>query len=111
MGNKNKNLRNYITLSGKNPFSEWLSKLDPSTRVRVRRRLDRVELGNFGDHEPVGEGVYELRLFFGPGYRIYYAEYDDTIVILFCAGHKGTQVKDIKLAKSYWRELKERSDE
>lgn len=110
--NIHKNLRNYATLSGKVPFLEWLNSLkDPSTRLRIRRRLDRLELGNLGDCEPVGEGVSELRLFFGSGYRIYFAEQDNEIIILLCAGDKGSQKKDIKTAKMYWNELKERSDE
>jgi putative addiction module killer protein len=69
------------------------------TRLRVRRRLDRLELGNPGDCEPVDDGVFELRLFFGSGYRIYFAEQDDTIIILLYAGDKSSQTKDIKIAK------------
>jgi len=110
--NNHKILRNYITLAGKVPLLEWLNKLkDPISRLRIRRRLDRLELGNLGDCEPVGDGVFELRIFFGPGYRIYFAEQDDTIIILLCAGDKSSQTKDINLAKNYWQELKERSDE
>lgn len=76
-------LRNYVTPSGKIPFLEWLNSLkDTTTRLRIRRRIDRLELGNFGDCEPVGDGVCELRLFFGSGYRIYFGELDDEIVIL-----------------------------
>jgi putative addiction module killer protein len=109
--NIHKILRNYIMPSGKIPFLEWLSNLkDSTTRLRIRRRLDRLELGNFGDCESVGEGVSELRLFFGSGYRIYFAELDNTIVVLLCAGDKGSQIKDIKIAKTYWNELKERCD-
>jgi putative addiction module killer protein len=105
-------LRNYATPSGKVPFLEWLNGLkDPGTRLRIRRRLDRLELGNLGDCEPVGEGVSELRLFFGSGYRIYFAEQDDVIIILLCGGDKGSQKKNIKAAKMYWHELKGRSDE
>ena len=105
-------LRNYKDASGKIPFLDWLNSLkDPNIRLRVRRRLDRLEVGNFGDCKSVGEGVFELRLAFGSGYRIYFAEHDDTIIILLCGGDKGTQVKDIKKAKIYWIELKERSDE
>ena len=76
MNNANKRLlRNYINTDGGEPFQEWLDNLkDPVTRARIRRRLDRVELGNFGDHEFLGDGVFELRLFFGSGYRIYCAE-------------------------------------
>jgi len=105
-------LRTYITPNGKIPFSTWLNGLtDPGTRLRIRRRLDRLEIGNYGDCEPVGDGVFELRLFFGAGYRIYFAESDDAIVILLCGGDKKSQKKDIQLAKAYWLELKERSDE
>ena len=107
-----KNLRNYITPAGKIPFLEWLNNLkDPRTRFRIRRRLDRLELGNFGDCKPVGDGVSELRLAFGSGYRIYFTEYDDIIIILFCAGDKSSQQKDIKTAKLYWQELQERMNE
>ena len=110
--NNHKILRNYITPSGKVPFLEWLNSIkDQSTRLRIRHRLDRLELGNLGDCEPVGEGVSELRLFFGSGYRIYFAEQDEVIIILLCGGDKGSQKKDIKTAKIYLHELKERSDE
>lgn len=105
-------LRNYTTSSGEVPFLMWLNDInDPVTRLRIRRRLDRVEQGNFGDCESIGGGVSELRLFFGSGYRIYFAEWDDVIVILLCGGDKSSQKKDIKLAKAYWQDLKERSDE
>lgn len=110
--NNQKILRNYVTPSGEIPFLKWLNNIkDPVTRFRIRRRFDRVEQGNYGDCEPVGEGVSELRLFFGSGYRIYIAEWSDEIIILLCAGDKKSQKKDIKLAKAYWQELKERSDE
>ena len=110
--NNHKILRNYITPSGKVPFLEWLNSIkDPITRFRVRRRLDRLELGNLGDCKSVGDEVFELRLAFGPGYRIYFAEQDNLIIILLCAGDKNRQKNDIKKAKMYWHELKERSDE
>lgn len=110
--NNKKILRNYTTLSGKVPFIEWLHCLkDATTRLRIRRRLDRLELGNFGDCKPVGEGILELRLAFGPGYRIYLAEEDDILIILLCAGDKSSQKKDIQTAKKYWLDLKERSNE
>lgn len=105
-------LRNYVTPAGKIPFEEWLDGIkDPVTRLRIRRRLDRVELGNMGDCKSVGEGVSELKLAFGSGYRIYFAEKDEVIIILLCAGDKRSQKNDIKTAKMYWNELKERSDE
>lgn len=110
--NSPKILRNYVSPSGKVPFLEWLNNLkDPITRLRIRRRLDRIELGNLGDCKPVGGGIFEVRLAFGSGYRIYFAEQDDTIIILLCAGDKSSQTKDIKMAKAYWHELMERSHE
>jgi len=104
--NNRRILRNYKTSSGKIPFIDWMQSLkDPVTRLRIRRRLDRVELGNFGDYKPLGDGVYELKLDFGSGYRIYFAEDGDTIVILLSGGDKSSQVKDIATAKMYWQEL------
>lgn len=79
-------------------------------RHRIRRRLDRVEMSHYGDYKPLGDGICELKLDFGPGYRIYFAEKDDVIIILLCGGDKSSQVKDIHTAKIYWRELLERKD-
>jgi len=70
------------------------------------RRLDRVALGHYGDYKALGDGVYELRLAFGPGYRVYFCEYDNVTVILLIAGDKSRQSKDIALAKQYCRELR-----
>jgi len=61
--------------------------------------------GNFGDHKPVGEGVYELRLFFGPGYRIYFSKHGNTVVLLLCGGNKSSQRDDIEKARQYWGEF------
>ena len=80
-------------------FNEWLQKVDSLVKARVLARLSRVEMGNFGDHSSVGDGISELRLFFGAGYRIYYMQQGSQFVILLCAGDKSTQSKDIKLAK------------
>ena len=113
INNKNNRiLRNYITRSGKVPFLDWLNSIkDSSTRHRIRRRLDRVEMGHYGEYKPLGDGICELKLAFGPGYCIYFAEYDNVIVILLCGGDKSTQVKDIHTAKTYWQELLERDHE
>ena len=109
---KNRILRNYISLSGTIPFQEWISGLrDTVARHRIRTRLDRVEKGNYGDHSPVGDGVHELRFDFGPGYRVYFAEEGDVVVILLCGGDKNSQVKDIKTAKMYFQDLLERTHE
>ena len=88
----------YSTEDDRKPFIEWLESLDSAVRYRVKERLDRVALGNFGDHKFIGDGVYELRLAFGSGYRIYYGNLENTIVLLLCGGNKTTQKKDIKKA-------------
>lgn len=92
------------TDEGKIPFEEWYNSLkDKVTKVRVRRRLDRMELGNFGDTKSVGEGVYELRLHFGAGYRVYFTHVGNTVIVLIGGGDKSTQNKDIDQAKAIWR--------
>ena len=113
MQKKNNNiLRNYVTESGKIPFLDWINSIkDSTTRHRIRRRLDRVELGHYGEYKVLGDGVCELKLDFGPGYRIYFTEQEDIIVILLCGGDKGSQKKDIQTAKMYWRDLLERNYE
>jgi putative addiction module killer protein len=87
---------------GREPFSEWLAGLDRLTRARVRIRVDRMEDGNFGDVEPVGGGVSELRLDFGPGYRVYFGQ-KGIEVHLIVGGSKRTQVADIAEAQRLWR--------
>ena len=102
-------IETYRTQNGREPFTEWFSAIqDTSTQTRIRARLDRLEKGNFGDCASVGAGVFELRLHFGPGYRIYFGEMDKTIVLLLCGGDKSTQARDIQRAKTYWLEHKEK---
>ena len=99
----------YETLNGQVPFTEWFASIqDIKTQTRIRGRLDRLETGNFGDCESVGSGVFELRLHFGPGYRIYFGEVGRTIVLLLCGGDESTQARDIQRAKTYWLEHKEK---
>ena len=86
----------YADAQGKEPFTIWLNSL--------RDRVARLVHGNFGDRAPVGEGVHELRLFFGPGYRVYFGEHSDTVVVLLCGGDKDSQPRDIPQAQAYWRE-------
>jgi putative addiction module killer protein len=74
---------------------------------RIRARLDRLELGNFGIVKPVGDGVSELKIDHGPGYRIYFAMSGKTVVLLLSGGDKSTQQKDIETAKAYWKQQKE----
>lgn len=95
----------YATEEGSVPFRDWLGGLrDKQTRARVRVRLNRVRLGNLGDYKPVGQGVYELRIQHGPGYRIYFGRRGDTIVILLHGGDKDSQSRDIALAQRYWKD-------
>ncbi|KAM3090845.1 type II toxin-antitoxin system RelE/ParE family toxin [Phormidesmis sp. 146-35] len=81
----------YTTASGKVPFTQWLEALrDIKTQTIINKRLDRVRLGNLGDHRSVGSGVYELRIDYGSGYRIYFNQIETTIVLLLCGGDKST---------------------
>lgn len=88
------------------PFDDWLATLDQKARSRIVDRLDRLRLGNFGDCKAVGEGVYELRFFFGSGYRIYYAVSGRQVVLLLAGGSKKNQAKDIRSAKNFWNRYK-----
>lgn len=91
--------------NGNEPFTQWLYDLKDSVgRKRILIRITRLEQGNYGDCEPVGEGVSELRMFFGPGYRVYFGEDEENIVVLLCGGDKGSQQQDIKKAQAYWQE-------
>lgn len=90
------------------PFDQWLGELnDKSATARILARLARVRLGNLGDFKSVGDGVSELRVDCGPGYRIYFGQKGRTLVVLLCGGDKRTQDRDIRLAKRYWREYRE----
>ena len=87
----------------------WLSALrDRQAQAKVRIRIRRLESGAFGDCEPVGESVFELREHLGPGYRVYFGRHGRSVVILLCGGTKKTQDADIKKAKEYWLDWKRR---
>jgi len=89
-------------------FSKWLKKLkDTRGKVSIIRRIARVTQGNFGDHKSVGDKVWELRLTTGPGYRVYYTQKDDEIVILLVGGDKSTQTEDISKAKLLLKEIRD----
>ncbi len=99
----------YQTASGQEPVTEWLRSLrDKQAQAKVRMRLKRIEAGSFGDCEPVGDGVLELREHLGAGYRVYFGRHGQSIVILLCGGSKKTQATDIKTAKDYWADWKRR---
>lgn len=99
----------YVTPEGNNPFHDWLLRLrDIQARARVRVRVNRIRLGNFGDAKPVGGGVSELRVSYGPGYRVYFGSLDGAVVLLLCGGDKSTQTQDIRMARKYWTDYQRR---
>ncbi len=103
---KYKEILIYRRPDGSTPFEGWLNKLrDLQGRAIIRKRLNRVRLGNLGDSKSVGKGVRELRVNFGPGYRIYFGEHQNNVIVLLCAGDKVTQVDDIRLAQEYWSDF------
>lgn len=96
---------------GKVPFSEWLKSLkDSRARAIVRARLIRVRLGNLGDCRSVGNGVSELRIDFGSGFRVYFGQEGNDVVVLLCGGDKASQKKDIRKAKEYWSDYRSREN-
>ncbi|WP_025675124.1 type II toxin-antitoxin system RelE/ParE family toxin [Salinivibrio socompensis] len=87
-------------------FTKWFRSLkDRRAKARIQARIDRVEMGHFGDVAPVGEGVSELRIFYGPGYRVYFVQQDAVVVILLSGGDKSSQKADIAKAKEIARQL------
>ncbi len=97
----------YTDPEGRQPLVEWLNRLrDPKTRGVIRARIARLETGNFGDCQGVGDGVRELRIHLGPGIRIYLAERADSLLLL-SGGSKRTQARDIRFAKACWKEARE----
>jgi putative addiction module killer protein len=103
-------LQEYVTPDGENPFSKWLHALrDVRARAKIRVRLNRVRLGNFGDAKVIGGGVSELRIPYGPGYRLYFARAGSNVVLLLCGGDKSSQKRDIETAKDYWLDYQRRA--
>jgi putative addiction module killer protein len=96
----------YVTRDGKNHFAEWLAKIPAKHANRVTEALYRMELGNFGDHKSVGEGVMERRIFGSPAIRLYYALDGKELVILLAGGTKQGQDRDIARAKALWASFK-----
>ncbi|MGY8825205.1 MAG: type II toxin-antitoxin system RelE/ParE family toxin [Candidatus Latescibacterota bacterium] len=104
-----KKLEEYLTADGQSPFIEWFDKIrDAPARARIRVRLDRLSLGNFGDSKSVGGVVHELRLDYGPGSRVYFAQHGHQIILLLWGGTKCTQQQGIQLAQEYWNDFRSR---
>ena len=98
----------YETAEGACPFANWFADLDARAAAKVRTAIARIETGNFGDVKPVGEGVSERRIDFGPGYRVYFGQDGQRLVILLVGGTKQRQQRDIAQAKAYWQDYKQR---
>ena len=91
---------------GSSPFADWFTDLDATAASKVTTALYRLEQGNFSNVQSVGGGVFEYKIDFGPGYRIYFGQDGNTLVILLCGGTKKTQQRDIARAKDFWQEYK-----
>jgi len=102
----------YYTPSGKIPFAQWQDALrDRKVKTAIARRLYRVAQGHFGDCKPCRDGVWEMRIDLGSGYRVYYALAGKTVVLLLCGGNKRTQQADISKACEYWHDWQIRQQE
>ncbi|MDH6269165.1 putative addiction module killer protein [Rhizobium sp. SG_E_25_P2] len=102
-------IRHYLTKGGADLVAEWLRDLrDLRAQAAIIRRINRLELGNFGDHKALREGVSELRIDLGPGYRLYFGRAGDTVILLLCGGDKRSQEADIDRACAFWRDWKSR---
>lgn len=105
-------IRHYLTPEQRDVYLEWHRKLrDLKARIAIDRRIYRIELGNFGDHRFCRDGVWELRIDVGPGYRVYYALAGKQVVLLLCGGDKGTQQSDIARACEYWQDWQRRAEQ
>jgi len=100
----------YLTSDGDDLFADWLGSLrDMTAKIAISRRVNRVEQGNFGDHKALRDGVWELRIDVGPGYRVYYSLSGKQIVLLLCGGDKRSQGRDIDRACGFWRDWQGRA--
>lgn len=99
----------YVAGDGKCPFELWFDSLDTSLQGKIDKRIKRLEFGNFGECKSVEEGVHELKMDFGAGYRIYFGLHGLTVVVLLCGGDKKKQDRDIKNAHQYWKDWKEQN--
>lgn len=102
-------IRHYLTVSGRDIYQAWLDDLkDVRARVAIQRRVDRLTAGNYGDHKFCRDGISELRIDVGAGYRVYYARAGRTILLIVCGGDKRTQAADIERAVKCWDDYQRR---
>jgi len=99
-------IKEYIDETGNSPYEKWARRLRDQRAIgKIAARLSRIKTGgNFGDSKSIGDGVSELRIPYGPGYRVYFGREGETVIILLCGGDKSTQRQDIGRAKAYWQE-------
>jgi len=102
-------VREYVDDSGKSPFADWLDELNAPAAAKVTIAINRISRGNFSNVKSVGSGVFEYRLNFGPGYRIYFGKNGEQLIILLGGGTKKRQQQDIQTAIVLWKEYKQRS--
>lgn len=97
----------YETQDSRIPFDEWLKSIrDTRTKTVITTKLRRIKLGNLGDYKSVGKGVCELKIDYGSGYRIYFGQVGNTIIVILCGGDKSTQADDILIAQKYWKDYR-----
>lgn len=101
-------IKQYLDEDGSSPFEGWFYELNSAAAAIVTKSIYKLELGNFSNVEGVGSGVYELKIHFGPGYRVYFGEEGSEIVILLCGGIKKKQSRDIEKAIGYWKKYKKK---
>ena len=101
-------VREYLDAKGESPYGKWFDRLNATAAVKVATATHRMEHGNFSAVKGVGAGVFEYRIDFGPGYRIYFGKDGDRLVILLAGGTKKRQDADITAAKEYWQDYKRR---
>ena len=102
-------IQHYVTTQGVDVFSTWFMALrDKTAKVAIERRLLRIEGGNLGPVRALRQGVWEIKIDLGPGYRIYYAQSGQTIILLLCAGDKSSQDADIERAADHWKDYQQR---
>jgi putative addiction module killer protein len=104
-------IRQYVDRLGRIPFERWFLRLDGTVRARITVALGRLEEGNFSTTKSLGGGIHELRLDFGPGYRVYFGKDGETIVILLGGGTKKRQQADIEAAHALWQQYKSEKQE
>ena len=107
-----KEILNYITPSGRDSYQQWYTRIkDQKARIAISNRITRLRIGNFGDFKRLSSGLYELRIDYGPGYRVYFGLFQHDTVILLWGGTKGTQQRDIDRAQNYWNDFLEHMKE